>query len=93
MKPKSEYTKEEYTAELVALWEDVVRRVYLKEPTPGVGLQNAEDAWSGTNMTPIRYVIWIASPKMLTNMIHRGQKAREKRWAKWLKEKGVPDDE
>lgn len=87
-KPKSAYTQEEYTTELVALWEDVVRTVYLKQPgayAPGIALE----AWEGTNMTPLRYVIFIASPRMVTNMILRGQKAREKRWDKWLKSKGV----
>jgi hypothetical protein len=91
-KPKSAYTQEEYTAELVLLWEDVVRTVYLKEPgpyAPGIALE----AWEGTNMTPLRYVIFIASPRMATNMILRGQKAREKRWVKWLKSKGVSPKE
>lgn len=86
MKPKSEYTKEEYTAEVIALWEDVVRTVYLKEPTAAKAM--AEDAWEGTNMTPIRYVVFVADPTNLTNQILRGQKAREKRWASWMEARG-----
>lgn len=91
MRPKSGYTKDEYTAEVVRLWEDVVRTVYLKVPTVGAASPEAERAWDGTTMTPIRYVMWLASPHHPANMILRGQKAREKRWKKWLKGHGLKD--
>lgn len=86
-----DYTKDQYTAELIALYEDVVRRVYLKEINSPVA-ELAQEAWEHTTMSPLGYVVFIASPKMLTNRIERGQKAREKRWAKWLKEKSATDD-
>jgi hypothetical protein len=84
MKSKSEYTEEAYVKEVIALWEEVVREVYLKEPGSGNGLKLAKEAWEGTNMVPLHYVCFIADPKNLTNAISRGQKAREKRWTKWL---------
>jgi hypothetical protein len=93
VKTKSEYTKEEYVKELVSLWEDAVRVVYLKQPT-NYGDELAQRAWDGTNMTPIRYVMRVADPKYVTNMIGRGQKAREKRWNKWVKKHekaNIPD--
>lgn len=81
-KLKSEYQKDAYIAELVSLWASVVREVYLKEPLHAQRV--AEDAWHGTNMTPLRYVETFADPKHLTNRIQRGQKAREKRWTRWI---------
>jgi hypothetical protein len=49
VKTKSEYTKEEYVKELVSLWEDAVRVVYLKQPT-NYGDELAQRAWDGTNI-------------------------------------------
>jgi hypothetical protein len=87
MKAKSEYIRSEYITEFINLWEEVVRQVYLKEPGKGNALKIATDGWNGTNMSPLSYVVFVADPKNLTNMILRGQKAREKRWTKWLEMK------
>lgn len=69
MKTKSEYNKKEYLDELVALWVDVCRKVYkrkMKEIDFAMGdilKHEAEQAWEGTNYTPLQYVIRYADPK------------------------------
>lgn len=77
-------TKDQWISEVMKLWCDVVRVVYLKEATGAAEV--AERGWEGVNMTPLSYVIFVANPHNLTNQVVRGQKAREKRWKKWLKD-------
>lgn len=79
--------KDQYTQDVITLWEDAVRVVYRKEPPAGVAPREAEMAWDHTGMAPLEYVVFIADPKKATNQIARGQKAREKRWKAWLKSK------
>jgi len=74
-----------YTKHVICLWEEVVRTVYLNEPSDCYAQEMALEAWEQTNMSPLEYVIHIANPRSLTNKVLKGQKAREKRWDKWLK--------
>ena len=80
--------KAEYIKEFTALWEDMVRTVYLKEPG-NYAKDMAIEAWRGTKMSPLQYVLFIGNPAFITNMILRGQKAREIRWRKWTKKHGT----
>ena len=95
MKIKSEYNKQEYLDELVDLWVDVCNKVYKGSPKGKFAIDNilkheAERAWEGTNYTPLEYVLRYADPKNVTNQIGHGQKAREKRWDKWVENIQLP---
>jgi hypothetical protein len=79
--------REAFIRDFTALWEDVVRVVYLKEPPDGVALKEAETAWVHTWHTPLQHVALIADPNHVTNWAAYGQKARVKRWAEWVKSK------
>lgn len=91
-KTKEEYTKQEYLDEIKLLWEEVVEKVYLKkieypELVAKRILEMGTDAFEETKFTPFGYILFIADPTNVTNRIHLGQKAREKRWNIWKKEK------
>lgn len=99
MKTKSEYNKQEYLDELVALWVDVCGKVYRRKwkeidfAIDNILKHEAEQAWDGTNYTPLQYVLRYADPKNVTNQIGHGQKAREQRWDEWVKNIQSPKPE
>jgi len=74
-----------YMKHVISLWKEVVRTVYLNEPSDTYAQEMALEAWEHTSMSPLEYVVHIANPRNLTNKVLRGQKAREKRWDKWRK--------
>jgi hypothetical protein len=91
-------SRSEWEAEFRRLYASLLAEVYLIDPDGLSDWQKAgtseevERAWTGTNFTPLRYVSFVHSPLQLTNMIGRGQKARERRWRKWCATHGIPPD-
>ena len=87
MKTRAKYTEQEYKEELRCLWREMLSVVYLKKLSEYDFIGDTDKAWMHTDMTPLQYIVWIANPSKFTNQILRGQKARELRWKKWIKEK------
>jgi hypothetical protein len=83
--PAYESYKDNFVEEFVALWDNVLQTVYLKTSPTCVAEKEAVEAWLHTTMNPLEYIRFVADPHKATNWIARGQKAREKRWEKWIR--------
>jgi len=74
---------EEFVWTLTSLWDQMCEMVYLKEGQ--LDRERVLHIWNETKYSPLQYIQFYGDPKLLTNRIGRGQKAREKRWGKWWK--------
>lgn len=82
--------RENHLREVAALWLNMVSEVYLvKLEKIKFDKEHAIFCWYHTTYSPLDYVMMIGDPSNVTNQIIRGQKAREKRWRKWVKQHEV----
>lgn len=82
-------TEQEYVEEYIRIFDSLMKDVYLRSLTAAERdflAQEGATNYDLTNLSPLDVVIWLGDPDKITNQIERGQKARMKRYRKWLKE-------
>lgn len=80
-------TKNKFVEETVKIWTDICVNVYLFDKQK-LHIEDVtkdfEFVFDHTTFSPFGAACYFADPTHLTNQVRIGQKARVKRWVKWL---------